>query len=407
MSRSLESLYSGSETPSGLLMDCDYLLVIKTMDRQIETWFSQVSEGNLNGELPCAPRSTASESSDAITPGFNDASAQYSRLMSIFYANYAMLVINSFGLQDALERTPVNIPHFFARVHTSAKTCALLMRDELGPQGFLKYSPDSHFVFGSYAVLSLLKVSARDMGHMTASMSRSRAHVLPSLRSQLIRPEFLASHDTEQETLGLVKDVADTFDSVSVGSMHTPSLYSVFLRALLSAKAEPPAAAEHGGNVADVHLQGGGGQGASGFGGGGGDGSLTNGINTPHVAQHEPSFMLSEFQFASEMGPVADLSTFPPTMAASRPGEDNMGMLSIDNILSGGFWDNVLVPGECRARCAVLVLVLALVLMVILVVAGRVFEPHGGPQRGLRVRRGRQRVHHAAFWRDACGVGAE
>lgn len=77
--------------------------------------------------------------------------------MSSFYANYAMLVINSFGLQNALERAPVNILHFFARVHTCAKTCAVMIRDELGSREYLKYAPDSHFVFGSYAVLSLLK----------------------------------------------------------------------------------------------------------------------------------------------------------------------------------------------------------------------------------------------------------
>ena len=78
--------------------------------------------------------------------------------MAEFFANYSMLVINSFGLQNAMERSPIDIPHFFARVHSSAKTCAILVKEELGPRDFLKYSPDSHFVFTSYAVLSLLKV---------------------------------------------------------------------------------------------------------------------------------------------------------------------------------------------------------------------------------------------------------
>jgi hypothetical protein len=78
--------------------------------------------------------------------------------MAEFYATYSMLVINSFGLQNAMERSLVDIPHFFARVHSSAKTCATIVKEELGPQDFLKYAPDSHFVFTSYAVLSLLKV---------------------------------------------------------------------------------------------------------------------------------------------------------------------------------------------------------------------------------------------------------
>ena len=36
-----------------------------------------------------------------------------------------------------------------------------LVRDSLGPAGFMKHSPDSRFVQTSYAVLSLLKVRFR------------------------------------------------------------------------------------------------------------------------------------------------------------------------------------------------------------------------------------------------------
>jgi hypothetical protein len=79
-------------------------------------------------------------------------------MISQFYFNYAMLVLNSFGLQNAMEYAPLNIGHFFARVHFSATACATIVRDQLGPNGFMKYSPDSHFVQTSYAVLSLLKV---------------------------------------------------------------------------------------------------------------------------------------------------------------------------------------------------------------------------------------------------------
>lgn len=69
-----------------------------------------------------------------------------------------MLIVNSFGLQNALERSAVDIGHFFARCHSSAVACAILMRDEIGPQGYLRFAPDSHYVMVSYAVLSLLKV---------------------------------------------------------------------------------------------------------------------------------------------------------------------------------------------------------------------------------------------------------
>lgn len=59
----------------------------------------------------------------------------------------------------------------------------------------------------------------------------------------------------------------------------------------------------------------------------------------------DPSYLLNDYQFESEMGPVADMSTFPPTMAPN-PSENSMGSLTMDNILSSGFWDNVLVPGK-------------------------------------------------------------
>jgi hypothetical protein len=79
-------------------------------------------------------------------------------VMASYYVNYALLVINSFGLQNALARAPADIAHFFSRCHHAATVCATHVRDVLGPEGFLKYSPDSHFVQSSYAVLSLLKV---------------------------------------------------------------------------------------------------------------------------------------------------------------------------------------------------------------------------------------------------------
>ena len=69
-----------------------------------------------------------------------------------------MLVVNLFGLQNALERSPLDIGHFFGRCYSSAMACALIVRDEIGPQGYMRYSPDSHFVLSSYAVLTLLKV---------------------------------------------------------------------------------------------------------------------------------------------------------------------------------------------------------------------------------------------------------
>jgi hypothetical protein len=145
----------------------------------------------------------------------------------------------------------------------------------------------------------------------------------------MLRPEFPASRDHEHETLQLVKDVADTFDQISAGPTHTPSLYSSFLRALLASKTEPPSetASDSGENDAVSNVNG-----------------NPDQRQVGAAESYHPQ-LLSEFHFASEMGPVADMSTFPPTMAAAHP-SDSLGLLSMDSILSGGFWDNVLVPGE-------------------------------------------------------------
>ncbi|KAJ7772989.1 fungal-specific transcription factor domain-containing protein [Mycena maculata] len=289
ISRSLDLLYSGTDSASGLLQNCDYLLVIKTFETQVlalqQHWNSVTAAGR--GSLP---------------PDW----FEYRNYISQFYYDYAMLVLNSFGLQNALERSPLDIGHFFARCHSSAIACAVLVRDQLGARGFMKYSPDSHFVQTSYAVLSLLK---------------------------LIRPEFQAFLEHEQQTIALVKDVADVLDKISVNPLHTPALYGKFLHALISARLDPAPESQ-----------------GSGTGNGNSRASPTQEIpqfSSPTIgfsAADKSSFTLNEFQFDSEMGPVADMSTFPPTMAPP-PNEDVIGALTMDNILSTGFWDSMLVPG--------------------------------------------------------------
>ncbi|KAF7337898.1 hypothetical protein MVEN_02012900 [Mycena venus] len=292
ISRSLDVLYSGTDTPSGLIQNCDYLLVIKTFETQVLAWrqhWNGVAVAN-GDDNPSSP------------------SIEYRNYISMFYFNYTMLVLNSFGLQNALERAPLDIGHFFARCHSSAIACAVLVRDQLGPRGFMKYSPDSHFVQTSYAVLSLLK---------------------------LIRPEFQAFLENEEQTIGLVKDVADVLENISANALHTPALYSKFLRALISQRLETPAPESK-----PVSR------------------SSANAPSTPEIPQFSSTsmqfggandksgntFTLNEFQFDGEMGPVADMSTFPPTMAPT-PTEDTLGSLTMDNILSNGFWDSMLVPG--------------------------------------------------------------
>lgn len=148
--------------------------------------------------------------------------------------------------------------------------------------------------------------------------------------------------------------MADTLDNIAANPLHTPALYSGFLRAIISAKVDPPGAAVNGETKAvsqpnnNINSS---------------DNNHNSNSNTNEQTFGTPSEMNlpssyglpmnnasdqsyhNEFQFESEMGPVADMSTFPPTMAAN-PSEDMMGSLTMDNILSSGFWDSVLVPGK-------------------------------------------------------------
>jgi hypothetical protein len=178
--------------------------------------------------------------------------------------------------------------------------------------------------------------------------------------------------DNEQSTLQLVRDVADVLDNVAANPLHTPALYSGFLRALISAKLESkPASLDGSSNSDSKEEMGGGGVAAHGHGHAHLEMQPPNsGFHPPppppqyqqHQHQHqstnnsnnnnagqgqlmEGSFnLLSEFQFDGEMGPVADMSTFPPTMAPPPADDANAGLM-MENILSSGFWDSMLIPG--------------------------------------------------------------
>jgi hypothetical protein len=149
MSRFLDILGSTNGT-SMMQSDMDYLAVIRTMESQLLNWH-QGATSALGPHYERWQRVAGLDSAERF---------QYVVVVEKFYFNYCSLVINSFGLQNAMDRAPVNLSHFFTRCHTHATKCALLVRDELSPRGYMRYSPDSHFVLCSYAVLSLLKVGA-------------------------------------------------------------------------------------------------------------------------------------------------------------------------------------------------------------------------------------------------------
>ena len=151
-------------------------------------------------------------------------------------------------------------------------------------------------------------------------------------------------------------------DDIAANPLHTPALYSGFLRALISAKLEPSANGQGDGASMDSHkpddhktgemnhnhldMHGHGhSHGYSQHGSRGQHPSSSNHHHSESVNGDGTGFTMNEFQFDGEMGPVADMSTFPPTMAPPPNVEDNSTGLTMENFLGSGFWDSMLVPG--------------------------------------------------------------
>lgn len=153
-----------------------------------------------------------------------------------------------------------------------------------------------------------------------------------------MRPEFQQYIHNEQKIIDLVNDIATVLGDVAINSHHTPALYSTFLRALISARTDAP---QHQHQQQQQQQQ----QQAQ--------PQTEVVVGDEVVGQNDMSLFgstmstngMNNFHFTSEMGPVADMSTFPPTMATLPTSDEGMGMLSMENIFSNGFWDSVLVPG--------------------------------------------------------------
>jgi len=85
------------------------------------------------------------------------------------------------------------------------------MIDILAPSGYMRFAPDGHFIFASFASAFLLK---------------------------LLQPEFSSflTKEQETETLDLIGRLIQTLSSpkIAIDDRHTPKLYARFLAGLLS-----------------------------------------------------------------------------------------------------------------------------------------------------------------------------
>lgn len=142
MSRALDTLHASARGPTGLMAGCDYPLILHSIQEQLDTWHEMWS--------PNAERTH---------PADSRLINEHYKATARFFYNYNSLVINSFGLQHALENSPTDLPFYFVRVYQSAMAVLDVTSNVYAKHGQLPYVTDGMFVMISYAVLSLLKVS--------------------------------------------------------------------------------------------------------------------------------------------------------------------------------------------------------------------------------------------------------
>lgn len=138
-----------------------------------------------------------------------------------FRFNYAVLVLNSFGLQQSLDHPRgggLDRAQYFAKCMEAAKSIVTVARDDLREE--LRYATDAQFVSLAYACVFLLK---------------------------LIRPVF-SSYVYEESVIELVQDTVELLDEIAVNETHTPALYATFLKALLQARTEQTVGSKSGPN---------------------------------------------------------------------------------------------------------------------------------------------------------------
>ncbi|EJU00480.1 hypothetical protein DACRYDRAFT_68629 [Dacryopinax primogenitus] len=290
LSRCVEFFYAGTSDPSGLLKACDWSTIIKAYEAQLAAW-----------------RDGFHKARDQEV--WVDPDVKYRKMVSALQHNYSLLVINTFGLHHAREHSHVDVAHFFSRCYSTAVECARIITEQLGPSGYLKYSPDSHFVLCSYAVITLLK---------------------------LVRLEFENYLPTGVDPIKNVRDAADVLAKVAVNKYHTPALYAAFLRALINVRdgtsgpatrhtsvaptpGPPPHNASSTGEVLEPFPP---------------TAPALSATAQPNQTQVTPDF--AEYGFGTNAG-----------LSGNGMDADELSNLNgpFGGILTDAFWDSVLIPG--------------------------------------------------------------
>jgi len=189
-----DQIFSDPSSPTGLNKNVDFRSVTLIHDEQLikfqEEWSLRfVQETDMN-----------------------EKSVAFRCSLLPFLVGYSRLVMFSFGFQHAFRRgLQPEDDIYFKKCLFSAKSVISNMIDGLIPSGYMRFSPDGHFVFAAFASAFLLK---------------------------LLRPEFsnLLSTDEERQILDLISRLIQALSSskIAIDDKHTPKLYARFLAHLLT-----------------------------------------------------------------------------------------------------------------------------------------------------------------------------
>ncbi|KAG6809261.1 hypothetical protein H0H92_000968 [Tricholoma furcatifolium] len=194
VAKSHDEIFSDPSSPTGLNKRVDFRSVTMSHDLQLsryqEEWTKRFAENSDPHDPGCAFRCS-------LLP---------------FLVEYSRLVMFSFGFQQAYQRGIEPGDHvYFNKCLDAAKSVIRNMVENLATTGYMRYAPDGHFIFASFASAFLLK---------------------------LLKPEFssLLSKEHETEIFDLIGRLIQTLSSpeIAIDDRHTPKLYARFLAGLLS-----------------------------------------------------------------------------------------------------------------------------------------------------------------------------
>lgn len=318
-----DDVFSDPDSPTGLNRSIDFLTVTLEHDNRLTLYFDEWTK-------------RFNEDSDHTDPG----SAFRCKLLP-FLVNYSRLVMYSFGFQHAFQRGMESNDQVFLEKCFDAATAVIEhVVEVLAPSGFMRSSPDGHFVFASFASAFLLK---------------------------LLRPEFaqFLTHKMEDEIFESISRLITTLQELAIDERHTPHLYARFLASLLTKhrkggagvgghpQSQPPAS--QSAHKPSTQPRGYGGQ---------------QYISSPSRLQYSglssqdssyPRYDSDNMQMNGSPFPGTSRSpppaTTPPMPAANAPGPEYLGEPGMDDMLTDigalasmralndVWWGNMMMPG--------------------------------------------------------------